>query len=223
MKLIIFDCDGTLIDSQGSIVGAMDETFNAQGLVPPSREAVLSIVGLSLEEAMQVLHPDGGAEGASELANAYRHHFIMRRARGEGERDPLYPGTKEMLAALNAREDVLMGVATGKARRGVDHMVAVHALHDLFVTIQTADVAPSKPHPGMILQALAETGAEPANTVMIGDTSYDMDMARAAGVAALGVSWGYHDQATLLQCGARRVMHGFDELLPALGELWDDF
>lgn len=196
--------------------------FEAVGLPLPDRKTALSIVGLSLDIAFQRLVAPVHHALVPQMADAYRRSKVARREAGL-DHDPLYPGARAALDALSAREDVLLGVATGKALRGVRHLQEVHGLQDRFVTIQTADNAPSKPHPGMILQAMAETGAEPARTVMIGDTSFDMEMARAAGVAALGVTWGYHDRDRLLAGGAQRLIDGFGELEPALADMlhWD--
>jgi len=196
--------------------------FEAVGLPLPDRKTALSIVGLSLDIAFQRLVAPVHHALVPQMADAYRRSKVSRREAGL-DHDPLYPGARAALDALSAREDVLLGVATGKALRGVRHLQEVHGLQDRFVTIQTADNAPSKPHPGMILQAMAETGAEPVRTVMIGDTSFDMEMARAAGVAALGVTWGYHDRDRLAAGGAQRLIDHFGELEPALADMlhWD--
>ena len=189
MNLIIFDVDGTLVDSQNLLVAAQRETFLAHGLKPPSRERSLSIVGLSLVRAFEVLvGRDGPAES---LAQGYKAAFQRLRAEAAYE-EPLFPGAAELLDELSRREDVTLSIATGKSRRGVDHLLQRHGWERIFATIQTADDAPSKPHPAMIQQAMAETGAEPRETAMIGDSTFDMAMARAAGVGAIGVSWGDH-------------------------------
>ena len=216
MYLILFDCDGTLVDSQDTIVSGMEAAFSAVGLAPPARAACLGIVGLSLEVAIDRLVSDAERHLVGEMVEAYRASKIAERKAGGGL-DPLYPGARAAIEALHARDDVLLGVATGKAYRGVEHMVEVHDLHGRFVTVQTADRAPSKPHPGMILQAMEETGARPENTVMIGDTSYDMAMAKNAGVTGLGVSWGYHDRPLLTQAGASVILDEFADLVPELG------
>ncbi len=220
---MIFDCDGTLVDSQETILHGLAVGFETVGLAPPSREAGLSIVGLSLEVAFARLAAPEHHHLVPAMAEAYRQSKVSRRLAGL-DHDPLYPGARETLDVLSARDDVLLGIATGKAMRGVRHMQESHGLDGRFVTIQTADKAPSKPHPGMILQAMAETGAEPSRTVMIGDTDFDMEMARAAGVAGLGVSWGYHPRTRLEAAGAVRILDRFDELVPALGVLlgWSD-
>ncbi|WP_346909675.1 HAD-IA family hydrolase [uncultured Roseibium sp.] len=219
MYLVIFDCDGTLVDSQETILHGLEVGFAAAGLPMPDRRTALSIVGLSLERAFLTLVGPENAHHVQAMADAYRTSKGERRGQGL-DLDPLYPGTMEVLDRLSARDDVLLGVATGKARRGVDHMVEVHGLHGRFITIQTADTSPSKPHPDMILQALAETGAEAVNTVMIGDTSFDMEMAVAANVRGIGVTWGYHDRPRLEAAGAARVIDHFDELDGVLEQLF---
>jgi phosphoglycolate phosphatase len=210
VKLVIFDLDGTLIDSQEFIFEAQKRAFSAHRIEPPTREAALSIVGLSLHEAFSVL---AGAQGPVEsLANAYREAWSAMRADPDFE-EPLYPGAREAIAALAARDDITLGIATGKARRGVAHLLARTGWGDCFATVQTADDHPSKPAPNMILSALAETGAAAASTYMVGDTSYDMAMGTAAGVHPIGVAWGYHSGAELREAGAERIVANFAELL----------
>lgn len=218
MYLVIFDCDGTLVDSQETILHGLEVGFAAVSLPMPDRRTALSIVGLSLEQAFAKLTGPENEHLAGVMADAYRACKIARRAAGL-DHDPLYPGTREMLDRLGALDHVLLGVATGKARRGVDHMVEAHGLQNRFVTVQTADTSPSKPHPDMLFRALTETGADKARTVMIGDTAYDMEMARAAGTHAIGVSWGYHDPEMLTAAGAHAVISHFDELDAALSRL----
>jgi phosphoglycolate phosphatase len=211
LKLIIFDCDGTLVDSQHMICAAMQRAYDAHGLVCPPRERVLSIVGLSLREAFERL--SGGASGfpIDGLIERYKEAFFELRHSPEHQ-EPLYPGARQAVTTLSAREEVLLGIATGKSQRGVRAILTHHDLLEHFATIKTADDAPSKPHPGMILEAMREAGAEPQDTIMIGDTSYDMEMARAAGVHAIGVSWGYHPPTLLERSGAHTVVSGFAEL-----------
>lgn len=217
MRLVILDVDGTLVDSQAIIVEAQRRTFRALGLPAPSRARSLSIVGLSLPEAFRVLA--GEAAPWQEMAQTYRDVFFDLRADATFE-EPLYPGVADTLAALARREDVLLGIATGKSRRGVAHLVAREGWEGLFSTVQTADDAPSKPHPGMILQALAGTGTSPSDAAMVGDTTFDMDMAAAAGIAGIGVSYGYHGVDALRDRGAHTIVDRFRDILPALDELW---
>jgi phosphoglycolate phosphatase len=208
--LIVFDCDGTLVDSQATIVTCAQAAFLAEGLPVPTAEAVRRIVGLSLVEAVLELMPEPDPLAAVRLAEHYKAAFIEHRARPEFH-EPLFPGTLELLDALLARE-LLLGVATGKAMRGLRHVLEHHGLERYFVTLQTADLHPSKPHPAMLRAAMAETGASPHETILVGDTSYDILMARAAGAVPVGVSWGNHAPGELVAAGAVRVLDRFDEL-----------
>jgi len=213
LPLIIFDVDGTLVDSQDLIVAAQHDAFQAHGIEPPSRERALSIVGLSLREAFIALV--GPESPVDSLAERYKAAFARLRADPDCH-EPLFPGAAEALRRLSEREDVTLGIATGKSRRGVAHLIERHGWESLFATIQTADDAPSKPHPAMVEQAMQETGARPDETVMVGDSTFDMAMARAAGAGAIGVAWGYHRPEALSAAGAQRIVRSFDELLDAV-------
>ncbi|WP_417522927.1 HAD-IA family hydrolase [Marinovum sp.] len=195
LRLVIFDVDGTLVDSQGDILGAMEVAFAAVGRPAPARDAILSIVGLSLDVAMARLAPDLDAAGHAELVAQYKDAYVG--ARQAGHSGPLFPGVTEVLAQLGRRDDWLLGIATGKSRRGLTALLEAQGLTGRFVTEQVADFHPSKPHPAMLQAALAETGVAAEDAVMVGDTSFDMDMARAAGIFAIGVSWGYHPVSAL--------------------------
>lgn len=219
MKLLIFDCDGTLVDSQHMIVAAMTDAFRAEGLAPPARDRIIGVVGLSLALAIARLVPDGaGYDQIARLAEAYKEAFRTRRL-GPDHDEPLYDGVREALARLAARENVLMAIATGKSRRGVAAVLEREGIAGHFVTVQTADTHPSKPHPSMILAAMSETGIDPADAVMIGDTTFDIEMARAAGIPGLGVGWGYHAPAALHEAGACHVSADCAELERALERL----
>jgi phosphoglycolate phosphatase len=213
LKLVIFDVDGTLVDSQNIIVASQEAAFAAFGIEPPSRELSLSIVGLSLAEAFVVLA--GSHAPIDGLVQAYKEAFGDLRT-DPALAEPLFPGAEECLADLERRDDVLLGIATGKTRRGVSHLLDRHDWHTRFATIQTADGAPSKPHPAMVLQAMAEVGVGPDDTLMIGDSSFDMAMARAAGVFPIGVSWGFQPVAALTEAGAGRIVDSYADLAPVL-------
>lgn len=213
MKLILFDVDGTLVDSQNVIVASVCGAFHAYGLEPPSRERALSIVGLSLVEAFTVLAgPKAPVEG---LAQAYRDAYTVLH-RDPVNEAPLFPGAGECIAWLKGRDDVHLGLATGKSRKGVVRLISQQGWEGVFATTQTADDAPSKPHPAMILQAMEAIGIAPEDTMMIGDSSYDMGMARAAGVLPIGVSWGFQPVAALKEAGAHRIVDSYEELEPVL-------
>ena len=210
-KLVIFDCDGTLVDSQAMIVAAMQRAYDVLGAPRPSANDVRHIVGLSLPQAIAALSPDLEPDAHRDIADAYKKAFFELRLSGEVE-DQLYPGVLDLLTTLEARGYV-MGVATGKSRRGLAAIVEKYALAPFFVTLQTADDHPSKPHPSMVHQALAEAGSKADLAVMIGDTSYDMVMARDAKVAGLGVAWGYHAPDHLVAHGAHAVAHEAGDLM----------
>ena len=222
LRLVVFDMDGTLVDSQDFILAAMARAFGEMGLAMPPREKVLSIVGLSLDQAVAALVPGLAPDALEKAISLYKNAFLSLRAEAGGEANtPLYPGARAALARLHARPELLLGVATGKARRGLDHICEVHGLDRYFVTRQTADGHPSKPHPSMLEAALAETGVEPAQAVMVGDTSYDMEMGRAAGYRTVGVTWGYHPPQALRDAGADLLVKDFAALEPALDRLWE--
>jgi len=199
-RLAIFDCDGTLVDSGANICMAMEACFARFDLAPPPRERTRRVVGLSLLEAMQAMHPDGDTDLHVAMAEHYKHAFHGMRGQGLVS-EPLYEGIIELIDMLEA-DGWLLGIATGKSDRGLNLCLDHHGLNPRFVTLQTADRHPSKPHPSMIEQALADAGAAPERSIMIGDTSYDMAMAKAAGVTAIGVAWGYHEPEELSAAGA---------------------
>lgn len=209
-KLIVFDCDGTLVDSQAAICSSMDAAFRFAGLPPPDRNAVRRIVGLSLPQALLTLAPDADETRRGHALEAYKASFRSARSEGVLE-EPLYPGIDALLRRLTGRGRRL-GVATGKSDRGLLACLGRHGLRELFVTLQTADRHPSKPHPAMLEAALFEAGMAPGEAVMVGDTVFDIAMARAAGVRAVGVAWGYHAPAELLGAGAVGVAENAEEL-----------
>jgi phosphoglycolate phosphatase len=219
MKLAIFDVDGTLVNSRAMITSSLTAAFRSEGLLPPDEQQMLSIVGLSLADAMQKLVPDEEPQRHESLAAAYKSAFWDYRASNTNA-ESLFDGALELLERLRSRTDVMLGLATGKSRRGVNHLVERHNFEGWFATIQTADDHPSKPHPSMLLQALAETGLEPHEAAMIGDTSYDMSMARSAGVGAIGVTWGNHPRDEIERSGAHYVVSDFHALEVALERMW---
>lgn len=213
--LVVFDCDGTLVDSQHSICAAMAQAFDDAKLIPPDRTAILAIVGLSLPHAMARLLPEAEVDLHAHLTERYKQAFHAMRGRGQVS-EPLYPGIAELIETLNAA-GWLLGVATGKSDRGLALCLAHHGIADRFVTFQTADRHPSKPHPSMLLQAMADAGASPQTTVMIGDTHFDIDMGLAAGTRAIGVGWGYHRPQELLDAGAHAIAMDSAELHRHIG------
>lgn len=217
LRLVVFDCDGTMVDSQHSIIASMTAVWRDHALPDLDPNAVRRVVGLGLESAVQRLLPaeqqrDGGL--VERLVEGYKQAFRALRTR-PGHLDPVYPGLHQALDALEAA-GLLLGVATGKAHNGLLATLSQHGLENRFVTLQTADVAPSKPHPAMLQRAMAEAGTGPRQTVLVGDTTFDIDMAGNAGVAALGVDWGYHERDELLAAGAVTVLDDYGGLVPAL-------
>ncbi|MEM6661101.1 MAG: HAD-IA family hydrolase [Pseudomonadota bacterium] len=220
-RLIIFDVDGTLVDSQTFILAAMEQAFRGAGMPLPSRADALGIVGLSLPEAMQVLVPDAAQSLHSELVDRYKAAFLdLRQKQGGEAKAPLYPGALDAVGRFH-RSGYLLGIATGKARRGLQHFLLGHGLSDVFTVTQTADDAPSKPHPQMILTCLAQAGVSASDAVIIGDTEFDMAMGRAAGVRRIGVDWGYHPRARIMAGGAEMIAERFDDLDALVAGLWE--
>lgn len=217
LRLVIFDLDGTIVDSQANIVRAVEEVATVLGVPMPPLSEIPLVIGLSLDEALVRLFPAVEPETHVRMGATYRESFKRLRASPE-YKEPLFPGTLEALDALT-EEGYLLGIATGKAQRGVDYLIKRHGLEGRFVTSQTPDSAPGKPHPGMVLNALRETGVEADSAVVIGDTAFDIQMANAANVQSIGVSWGNHPPDELVQAGAHRMIDHLDELLHAVQSL----
>ncbi len=214
IRLAVFDCDCTRVDSQHVIIAAMNYAFTAEGLALPPADAVRRVIGLPLLECATRLVPDGTPTLWARLAEAYKQAFFAQHQRGDSL-EPLFDG---VVAALNAIEQSgwLLGIATGKAKRGLVFVLERHGLLGRFITVQCGDMHPGKPHPSMIERARAETGAAAADTVMIGDTTYDMLMARNAGVHAVGVEWGYHPADELRGAGAHTLVGAFGQVPEAV-------
>jgi phosphoglycolate phosphatase len=202
-KLAIFDCDGTLVDSGTTIHSALAETFELHGVaLPPPREC-RKVIGLSLIQAMGALVPDAAESDHFQLAETYKTCFHRARREGRVE-EPLFDGILDLLDTLESN-GWLLAVATGKSDRGLRLCLESHGLHARFLSLQTADRHPSKPAPQMALAAMADAGAAPGRTIVIGDTSFDMGMAVAAGATGIGAGWGYHEPEELLSAGACAV------------------
>jgi phosphoglycolate phosphatase len=213
-RLAIFDCDGTLVDSGATIHRALSAAFEQNGLELPPPQVSRKVIGLSLTEAMAALLPNAAPERHLAIAEDYKRAFWTLRAAGEVE-EPLFDGVLELLDRLED-DGWLLAVATGKSDRGLKHCLESHAIHARFVSLQTADRHPSKPHPSMVSQALADAGAEAAMSVVVGDTSFDMAMAVNAGARGIGAGWGYHDSDELLAAGAVAVAERPLDVLDAI-------
>lgn len=219
LMLAVFDCDGTLVDSVGTITACMTHAFGSVGAPAPELRQVRRIVGLPLDVAIGRLAPTLGPDLHGRIRDGYVDAFRSRREAGTLD-EPLYPGTRELIDDWSAA-GWLLGIATGKGRRGLEATLGQHGLLDRFVTLQTADRVAGKPAPDMVLEAMAETGADRRDTVVIGDTSFDMEMARAAGVAAVGVAWGYHEAEELRKAGAMTVVEDCAALDRAVAEVME--
>lgn len=215
MRLIVFDMDGTLIDTHALIAEHMGTAFLGAGLAAPTAEASRRIIGLSLPIAIGKLAQSADPVLIDTLVESYKHHYRASLLKAD-DREPLFPGAREALDRLRAVSGTALGIATGKGLAGVNRILGLHRLGDYFVTLQTPDHNPSKPHPGMLLSAMKATGARPEETVMIGDTVFDMDLAAAAGVAAIGVAWGYHEPAELIEAGAVEMIESYAQLDEAI-------
>jgi phosphoglycolate phosphatase len=220
MKLALFDCDGTLVDGQANHCLAMEQAFREQGLDPLPHMETRRVIGLSLLESMRILVPDAGEDTHRKMVDDYKHAFYAMRAQGMIH-EPLYDGIADLLRALDT-DGWQLGVATGKSDRGLNSCLEHHGIKPLFVTLQTADRHPSKPHPSMVYQAMADAGVEAEATIMIGDTSFDMEMGRAAGCRNIGVTWGYHLALELRAYGADVIVNDVTELAAALKAMGEE-
>ncbi len=211
LRLVIFDCDGTLVDGQHMIISSMKQASENCQIPYPGDEPVRRIVGLSLFEAITRVYPDITENDHNLLHKEFIDHFQYLRTLDDYH-EPLYDGIKEAILKL-VEMDVLLGIATGKSTRGLKNTLKNHALEDHFVTLSTADDGPGKPHPSMVNVALSDTGVERENALMIGDTTYDMVMAAKAGVKSVGVTWGYHEEDELVASGANHIIKHISELM----------
>jgi phosphoglycolate phosphatase len=211
LRLVVFDLDGTLVDSQHAIVASMRAAFESQDLRPPEASAVRSVIGLPLDVSIERINPDVRGLLTQRVAEAYKHHAHVVLGAGAGGPEPLMPGTRAMLDRMDAA-GTLLAIATGKGRRGLHSVLEAHGLRNRFVSLQSADDAPGKPDPTMLRQAIAEAGAEIVDTVMIGDTVFDLQMAHNANVKSIAVSWGYHQVGQLNSAGPDAMIDHFDQL-----------
>jgi len=220
MKLVMFDMDGTIVDTQAFILNTMREAFTAEDLPPPEADEARRLIGLSLPVLISHLSGLDG-EDVTRLEARYRAVYREKLAK-EGSDEQLYPGAHDVISALSEDDDALLGIATGKGLQGVNRVLGVHGLNGYFDTRQTPDHNPSKPHPAMLYRAMDETGTDPDRTVMIGDTTFDMEMAVAASTRAIGVSWGYHETRDLIEAGAEIIVDRYVDLISAIDELTDE-
>lgn len=215
-RLAVFDCDGTLVDSGAPIYAALSASLEQNGFAVPPPSVSRRVIGLSLIEAMAALLPDASPQQHLQLAEDYKRAFMALRAAGAVE-EPLFDGVLELLDALE-EEGWLLAVATGKSERGLRHCLEQHGIHARFMSLQTADRHPSKPHRSMVDQAMADASATSDTTIVVGDTSFDMAMAANAGAAGIGAGWGYHDAEELIAAGALAVAQQPLEVLDLIRE-----
>ncbi|MCF8474818.1 MAG: HAD-IA family hydrolase [Emcibacter sp.] len=215
-KLIIFDCDGTLVDGQHLILDSMQRACKVCQITYPGDDAIREIVGLSLMEAIGICYPNENEKNHMALKDAFVERFQELRLREEDD-EPLFDGILDTIRYLNDGGYTL-GIATGKSRRGLKSTLKNHGLSDYFITLNTADDGPGKPHPSMLYNAMRDVGVLPENTIMIGDTTFDIKMALAANVHAVGVTWGYHKSDRLKQAGAHHIISHISHLRKVIDE-----
>lgn len=216
MRLVLFDCDGTLIDSAAVIHASMEKAFAEEGHAAPELSKTKSVIGLTLDVAIARMLEREIDDVVHRLVHRYKHHSMLMRDAEECH-EPFYEGIWELLEALAAKDEILLGIVTGKSRRALDRLLSRHGLDRTMVSTRTADECPSKPHPAMVLECCSETGMDPAQTIVIGDAIYDIEMACNAGATAVGVSWGYADTRLLHEAGAHHVVDAPAELMSIIG------
>jgi len=209
--LVVFDMDGTLIDTEALITEHMAATFAGKGLRPPTPQESRRVIGLSLPLALARLAHSDDAVLIDQLVADYKAHYRASLVT-QKDREGLFPGARDALDRLRARPEVILGIATGKGLNGVHRILELHRLAEHFTTLQTPDHNPSKPHPGMLETAMRETGAGKDETIMIGDTTFDIEMGVAAGCHTIGVTWGYHEPRELIAAGASTMIDTYDQL-----------
>jgi len=210
VRLVVFDCDGTLVDGHGLLMDALNLAYQGADVEAPDTLQVRQKIGLPLQTIIADLTPALSLDQCAHIAEKCIGHLHQLRDE-DSYAEPLYPKVKETIAALDQLGFVL-GIATGKGIRGLNHVLKAHGMAQYFTTLQTPHNSPGKPHPGMLENAMDATGARPENTVMIGDTTFDMEMAINAGITAIGVDWGYHEVGELHAAGAHKVIGSMTDL-----------
>lgn len=210
IKLFVFDFDGTLSDSAQFICDTMKQAFNSHDKSPPSDHVVRQIIGLQLEQAIRVIDQELSQADVVKIAKNYRDIYRTQRQKG-ALTDSLFSGAQDVLELINV-QDHLAGIATGKSRRGLEGDIERYQIAHYFIGYETSDHHPSKPHPAMLQSMIQQSGLNETDTIMIGDTTYDMQMAKSAGALAIGVSWGCHTVDQLKQAGADYIVTDFSQL-----------
>jgi phosphoglycolate phosphatase len=215
--MAVFDLDGTLIDSAASIVDGITACWEACGFPELDPAHARRVIGLPWDRSMQVLLP-GSGDRELGLVRAYYEDVMAGRRVPPPRREPAFPGACETIAAL-AEAGFLLAIVTSRGSHRVHDILSTCGIAERFLTVKTVDHGPGKPNPYLLLQAMSEAGVSPDQTVMVGDTTYDVLMARAAGAPAVGVSWGVHDAGELVAAGAHRVVDRFEEIPPIVRAL----
>jgi phosphoglycolate phosphatase len=216
LRLVVFDLDGTLIDSEALIVESVTNAFKSVNEVVPDEGSIRAISGITARDAMAILAPHATPERIEQITASYRSQYLS----GAGlQREPMFKGALEALDRLQKDPQTILAVATGKGHQGAVTVLELHGIAGRFNSIETPTHNRGKPDPQMIETAMLKAGVERSQTVMIGDTVHDMRMAKAAQVGAIGVAWGYHDRTDLLNAGADVVLDRFDELDAAVERL----
>ena len=212
MKLVLFDCDGTLVDSANLIHAVMSDTFAHFSKERPKIESTKSIIGLTLDIAIaRMLGKEHVDDEARAMTQHYREIYHPLRER-TNMLVPLFDGIAPLIDHLAKRDEILIGAVTGKGRRGLTQILEAYGFDKHFIVSRTADDCPSKPHPAMVSECCNETGMVPADTIVIGDAIYDMQMAKAAGAKAIGVAWGYASVDALWAAGADAIVNHPSEI-----------
>lgn len=210
-KLLVFDWDGTLMDSEARIVSCLSMTLSDLGLPALTRDALLNVIGLGLPEAVATLLPAADTELIHRFIDRYRYHFLSDHHAPAA----LFAGARDSLVELDAR-GYLLAVATGKGRRGLEQSLDDTGCRTLFAVTRCADETASKPNPRMLQEIMDVAGVTPTETLMIGDTEYDLQMARNAGARALAVAYGVHARERLLACAPLGCLEAITDILPWL-------
>ncbi len=219
LRLVVFDMDGTLVDSIALIEDVMSRAFLACDLPSPAPGAIRGLVGISIEQLMDKLHPGLSDKDLDHLVRTYKQMFMEISVQGDpAKQTPLFGGAREVLDLLSAQDNTILAVATGKSRRGLNRMFDEHGIRHYFMTSHVADDHPSKPHPSMLEAVLRDTGMDADQAIMIGDTTYDLEMARSAGIKNIGVTWGSHP-ADRLAPVADALVESFDALPASIDQL----